>query len=406
MTYVPKITFPDFIIDAFGRLRVSEVFTQMDIKQLESALPLLIDNVGTGSVSTSLPETTITAAAGQYQIARTKTRGVYQSGKSQQIYMTTRSFNTTVGDVRYGYFSTASVVPYDSYDGIMLRSSAGTIYAETHRSGVVTSSVARANWADPLDGTGYSGINYDFDKNTILEIDFEWLGYGRVKFSLVHQGGKVPFHAVDFTNGSSYLSSTGDWVVIDSAFTGPYMSSPNQPLCWEVRNGESLVFTCAAVGSEGAINQLGKSTAINTGITAISMALTGAKYVLLAVRKKKDFNLATIEFTGISLLSASNDDLLWELHYNPTYTETATYTLVTNSALAYAVGNGARQVLTDGYIIASGYAKTGTASTSAIDTLIKLGESIAGVSDEIALVIKPLTSNASAAAAINFKEIL
>src|SRR5210317_2106530 len=80
-------------IDAFGRARVSQVNTLIDIKQLYDSQPLFIDiveNAGGLATHSTVNATTdlTTTSNGDYVIAQTKQRFNYQSGKSQQIFMT------------------------------------------------------------------------------------------------------------------------------------------------------------------------------------------------------------------------------------------------------------------------------------------------------------------------------
>ena len=74
-------------IDAFGRARVSQLTTQLDLKQLHDSLPFFYDivEIGTGAATHSEPEARTrmtTAAASDVVIMQTKQRSNYQSGRS------------------------------------------------------------------------------------------------------------------------------------------------------------------------------------------------------------------------------------------------------------------------------------------------------------------------------------
>ena len=82
-------------VDAFGRLRVSEVTSSLDIKQLHDKEPLFIDELTNGTGSSSWEKASInmsTSASGDYVIRQTFQRGYYQNGKSQLILLTFDNF--------------------------------------------------------------------------------------------------------------------------------------------------------------------------------------------------------------------------------------------------------------------------------------------------------------------------
>ena len=101
MSYVPHSTieFGDsFNIDAFGRLRVSELTTQFDGKQLHDALPLFYDveEIATGNAAhskTNAESTLTTAASADAVICQTKQRFNYMTGKSALGMQTFRNFD-------------------------------------------------------------------------------------------------------------------------------------------------------------------------------------------------------------------------------------------------------------------------------------------------------------------------
>ena len=180
-------------IDANGRLRVSQLTSQYDGKQLYDKLPLFVDEeiIGLGRADHNLTfakTEIVTPTNGDDVILQTKQRFNYQSGKSQLILFTFENFGGSAA-----FSDNLSVV--------------------TTRSGTETSRVIRADWDDPLDGSGVSGVTHDFRDNTIFAIDYEWSGVGRVRYYIKKNGVFILFHSVDFTNE-----------------TDVYMASPNQPL--------------------------------------------------------------------------------------------------------------------------------------------------------------------------------
>ena len=168
-------------IDAFGRLRVSQVNTQFDAKQIHDNLPLFIDEetIGTGSAthSTTLAQSTLTTSAtSDAVILQTKQRFNYQSGKSQLLFWTFNNFNNQTNITkRCGYFSSNTTTPFNStLDGFFIQSNGSTLSLQVYRSGTNVASVNRSSWNDPLNGSGDSGVSHDFDDNTILACSFEY----------------------------------------------------------------------------------------------------------------------------------------------------------------------------------------------------------------------------------------
>ena len=388
-------------VDAFGRARVSQVTTQYDSKQLYDKLPLFVDEVTSGTAtathSTTLAQTALATSAGSdYVVMQTKQRFNYQSGKSQLIFWTFNSMGNQAGVTkRVGYFSSSTVAPYTAdLDGIFLQSNGTDLSVNIYRTGTATASVNRSSWDDPLDGTGASGVTHDFDNNTILAVDFEWLGVGRVRFYIIKNGAFIPFHYEDFTDTTSV-----------------YMSSPNKPLRWELRQNDvttgSLNFVCSSVNSEGSINQIGKLFSDNLGTAFVNAGSTATKYAVLGIRLNS-VNIGTlVDVLTLSLLSATNDNVLWEVWLNPTVAGTFTYSSVTNSGVQIAKGatNGSNTV-TSGTLLDSGYLVSSSSVRLSIENAIRLGMSIAGTLDEIVLTANPLSTNLDIYGAITWRELI
>ena len=158
MSFLNTIRYDDTpSLDAFGRLRVSEVTTQIDLKQIDSNLPLFIDHVLNGNASaphTVLDASTIltTTTNGDYAIAQTKQRFSYQTGKSQQIFMTFANFEPESGATkRIGYFSSSAVAPYTaSQDGLFMESSSNAVSINIYKTGSQIEKTTQSNWnVDP-----------------------------------------------------------------------------------------------------------------------------------------------------------------------------------------------------------------------------------------------------------------
>jgi hypothetical protein len=390
-------------IDAFGRWRVSELTTLIDVKQIFDKQPLLVDEetIGSGSAlhSTSLSQTALSVVgSGDAVVMQTFNRFNYQTGKSQLTIMTFNAFgNETNVTKRVGYFSSSTSTPFTgSLDGLFLESDGTNLSVNAFRTGTEVASVNRSSWDDPLDGTGASGVTHDFDNNTILAFDFEWLGFGRVRWFVVKNGTFIKFHEFDFT----------DTVNV-------YMSSPNQPLRWEVRGdgvgGGGFNYVCSTVNTEGSINKIGKVLSANSDNNDLQLTTAGTLYAAVGIRLKSTNLDAAVDLIEFDYLAETNDRALWELRLNPTVTGTFSYTGITNSSVEVSVGNqtaGTAPTVTGGTILASGYVEQNGGRRIQIDSAIKLGAAIDGTPDEIVLCVKPIDQGLDAYASFNWRELV
>ena len=389
-------------IDAFGRARVSQVTTQYDSKQLHDNLPLFVDEELLGTATsvhdTDEANTTLsTLAITDFAIAQTKQRFNYQSGKSQLIFMTATNFEVQTDVVkRMGYFSTLTTTPFEGKtDGLFFMSD-GEISINIYKTGTLIEKTIQSAWnLDKLDGTGESGINVDWSKNIIFCIDFEWLGIGRVRWGVVVDGLFVYFHE------SLHANVT----------TGVYMSSPNQPLRWEIRqNGATagtFKFICASVNSEGSLNKLGKILSSNIGTSKINANSTSSKYAIIGMQLQASKVDTLVDVLTFSAMSTTNDNFLWELWWNPAVTGTFTYTAITSSAIAIAKGaTGGGNTVSGGSLIDSGYGSKQTSIRESIETALRLGMEIDGTLDSIVLSVQPLSSGLDIYGSITWRELV
>lgn len=392
----PVITYPDGIIDSFSRMRVSQLTSQLDIKQLHDKLPLFIDEATNGTATSTHASASYVQmavnASGDYVVRQTYQRGNYQSGKSHQVLITISSFqNQENVTKRTGYYS-QTLVNTSTTDGIVIESANSTYTLYTYLSGTATNTVSRSSWDDPLDGTGKSGVNIDFEQKQILMLDFEWLGVGSVRFFVVNDGKPVLFHQMNNAN----------------AGTTPYMKSPNQPLRWEILqsgagSGE-FNHICATVGSEGSRNQLGVIRGISNGVTALTTLTQGVTYCLQAIRLKSTTLDTLVDVIRYSGLSVNNVALEFKLLYQPTIAGSPTWNSLTDSNLEYVIGTETNTV-TGGYQIGESIYTTARGdSAGQLENALRLGSDISNNPTVIAFCVTPFANNAQAVGSIGFRE--
>jgi hypothetical protein len=239
----------------------------------------------------------------------------YTPGKSQLIVM---SFNGTgiqtsvTKEIGYG----------DNDNGVFLQL-VDTEYPKfiIRQDGSTTESVAQDNpWnLDPMDGTGASGVNLDWDKVQLLVIDLQWLGVGRVRVGFDIDGVIVWAHEFKHAN----------------SFTTTYMQTASLPVRWKMWNSASergqMVAYCATVLSEGSADEPHAYTfAANSTTAGVASAATAK--AILSIRPGGTFNglvnRARIvpEYIEAVLSSSGSSMVLCSLVYDATFTTTPTWT--------------------------------------------------------------------------------
>ena len=384
--------------DAFGRQRVSQVTTLLDVKHPNSKNPALVDEELNGT-ATSVHSTTnasvnmTTAADADYVIRQTFQRAPYFAGKGQQAFLTFCNFvNETNVTKRIGLFQSATTGTFSTnIDGIFIESDGSDYYCCIYKGGTQTARIARADWTDPMDGSGPSGITIDFTKSLILQIDYEWLGVGSVRFCVVIDG--VMYEIARYNHSNAGVST--------------YMTHSNQPIRYEIRQaGEgsgSLEMVCSTIGTEG-VNQIGEDGTVNQGVIHTDADSTTNTYALCGIRLDTAKPNIHLHISGISILSTTNDNFLWSIIRNPSVA--GTFTFASNNGVQTAVAAGNTNIVTGGTVLASGYGAANSEITFAHDTALHLGISIDGTPDEFILCVRATGVNSDLIGAVNwFEEI-
>lgn len=403
MTYVPlqeiNVKASDSpSIDGFGRWRVSNPETEFDSKQIFDNQPLFWDDqeeTGSGTTSTHSADTASTTMGVALNTAGKRTRQTfmhfnYQPGKSQLIFCT-----FVMDESGGGTGITRSVGQFNDNNGLFLRDNAGT-YQFVRRTFVtgsaVDNTVSQSSWnLDQMDGTGDSGVTLDFTKTQILIIDYEWLGVGRARMGFVVDG--MVIYAHEFLNAN----------VLDVV----YMSTPNLPLRYQIENdgtgaASTLEHICSSVISEGGTQNLGILRHRDSG--SVSGLGVGTTYAVLGIRLKSTAIDAKVLLENLSMISTTtNDQLHWELKFNPTVTGVFTYSDEANSTVQTALGSGSNTV-TGGVEIDGGYLSTSLPVTNTVPNALRLGSMIDGTVDEIVLCARPITNNITVQASLTWRE--
>lgn len=272
--------FPEEMKDAFSRLRVSSVIGIIDNKNVLTSnqdqfeeLTALGGSIVYSQTSSSV-DLSVGTTSGAYAIRQSKKRAPYVPGKSHLITMTGVIGPSKPGVVsRIGYF--------DDNDGLFFQMS------ETGLALVVRSSVSgspvdevfpQSSWNyDKVDGSGASGMVLDPTKCQIFEIDFQWLGVGRVRFSVFNEDEIVVLHEDFHANVEAV----------------PYMKTPTLPVRYEIRNtaesasSSSIKEICSSVMSEGGYGLPGRTFSAQS----VAYRNVGTTFTpVFAVRLTSSFN--------------------------------------------------------------------------------------------------------------------
>ena len=391
---LPITTSDGPMLDAFGRIRMSQPSTLFDIKQLYDKQPLLYDEVitnnstnATSTHSTTDAATTMHVENNDTIIRQSKMRYNYQPGKSQLVLLT--------GVLGSGVASTVKRIGlFDTNNGLFFELDGSTLSIVVRKNGSDTK-VSQSSWnVDKLDGTGASGVTLDLSKAQIFVIDFEWLGVGRVRFGFNIDGVTYICHVANHAN----------------SVTSVYMSTPNLPIRYEISSTggtADLDHICTSVISEGGFEPKGILRSHSTGSTHIDADAIGTSYAILGIKLKSTHLDATVIPLNVSVVSETNDDFRWGIAMNPVVSGVFTYSDITNSSCQVATGATANVIGDQGIVFTQGFASIEALSVvSEINNAIHIGSSITGSPDELVLFVTPLSANADIQAALNWREVL
>ena len=380
--------------DAFGKLRVTNPYTLLDIKfpseitatseyKKNNMLICTKSNGATATFSSSkCVMTTLTSS--EYYITQSRKYCIYQPGKSLLFLASgiiDYSNNTGTYTARIGYF--------DDNNGLFFENSSGSLNVVI-RNTISDTSIEQTDWnIDKFDGTGISGLTIDFEKAQLFVIDFEWLSVGLIRFGF-YLFGRI-YYCHQITNINS--------------LTEPYMLTPNLPIRHEIRltSGQvSLTQICSSVISEGGYNPIGRPFSVNNGVSSISTSDTNPT-PLLALRgnstaassSNNRYNHQNIVPSNIQIFDSSNNKNVFYqiLLYLAPSTQTATWQSVNNNSIAqYALGSsitisgGTPIVVDSGYVVGKGDVIFSNLS-QIFTNLIQITSNIDNVSDVLVIAV-------------------
>jgi hypothetical protein len=377
-------------LDAFGRLRTAAVTNLLDIKHVYDKNPLQVNEVTAGTATSVFNQEYArvrmsTSSNNDLVIRQTKTHPIYQPGKSQLFEGSFSNFQLQTNVIkRVGCFTSTTASTYNSvFDGFFLESNglSNTISFQIWRSGTTIFSSSTTTW----DTNEFEPTNLDWSNAQLMTVDYQWLGVGRLRFGLALSGQTFYFTEHNCSNNESLV----------------YMSSPNQPIRYEIRQvgvgSGSFDMICSQTSTEGALNGLYSTVGVIHSSTA-TLSTSGTKYPYIGYRLKQLYKGVTSQYSSLSILNTSNDNYLMTIEYNPTLSATPTWTDIPNSPFQYSLGVGATTITSSGHIMSSLIGEAGTSALTTIkvdDNQIRVGSNVNGTLDEMWVCITPLGANAT-----------
>lgn len=289
-----NVSFNPTNLDAFGRLRISDMNTLLDVTHTNDKNELVIaEKVNGTATSTHDPNASHVLMTvnnnGDYVIRQSRKYCVYQPGKSLLVELTGVLITSITPNVvsRMGYF--------DSDDGIFLEYNSGTINIVKRSSASgspVETRIDQSNWnLNTLLVDSSSSYILNPTKCQIFLIDFQWLGVGRVRCGFVHEGKIVYVHQF----------------VHDNITTQVYMKTANLPVRYEISSnggGATMCQICSTVVSEGGYSPVNLSFSVGTG--TLTKSVGGTEYPLIGIRLKSG-KRTNILPGDVSVTTSSND---------------------------------------------------------------------------------------------------
>jgi hypothetical protein len=372
-------------VDAFQRLRVSQVTTLFDSKFLHDTGSINWYSQTTGNATASYWTSSIllfASGSNTSVIRQSRRRFNYQSGKSQLIIFTGNFVSTDSNTIkRMGHFDQSNgayFVYSGSQFGVGLRNSGQDTF------------ISQSSWnLDTYNGLGPSGNTLNITASQIYFVDFEWLGVGRIRYG-IYQGG-VPTYVHQITNINAL------------PYNNPvYKATPNNPVRYELINSgsstSSMVQICSTVISEGGIDLTGPTYAVDTLNTVVNV-YSGSEVSVLSLQYQPNLYYETVIPKHLAVQCNNAASLLkWALLLNPTISGAPlTYSAVPNSVLQYATGSPTNVITNEGTKIASGILNTYTTDLPFFyDPSVSLGANIAGTTDTLVLAVGNYSTVAAA----------
>jgi hypothetical protein len=403
------ITSGGALIDAFGRMRISQPYTLFDsTNRYEKNDKFSEANTGNSVITYSAAESSISLTVGNTSgdsvTRETKRVFTYQPGKSLLVLNT---FSMAESDENL----TQRVGYYGANNGVYLESSNNEIYMVLRSSSsgsLLETRVPQSQWnIDKFDGTDdeYStgtvafSTGLDITKSNIFWNQIEWLGVGDVTCGFVGDGKLIPAHTFKHPNRASDTT---------------YMTTATLPIRYEIFTTGNTVGTtstmkqiCSTVLSEGGYEKLSKmKVARNTSAKNVSTTFVPLVTIKLKSNRLdsviliKEFNILGITSSGSANFEAIlvKNATLANTSYN-----TSTFTNVDFDVSATTISGG--EIFKNEYTSSTQQSRVPLNVDEGYNFELQLGRTLGNVSDTITLAVRTLSGNHTAIGSLGFYDL-
>jgi hypothetical protein len=406
LTDVQPVSIDKNSFDAGGALPVANKTTLGAYLMDSSNIVTQLSREGTGSQTYSNGISTMSVTAGQYAVCQSKQIHPYLTGKAQECEITCTKFDLETNVVKkIGLFTSDRVSPYNTnYDGFYFEADGvNNVYNLVIANGNtgIEAKIPSSSW----DNSNITPFSSGFF--TIFKIDFLYLGGSQIRFWVYGDNG---FELLHTYRHAGYKAGT-------------VVKSPNLPVRWEIRSttgSSSLGQICATVTTGGSLNKVGRQLSPPISTNQVNANTIGTTYLLKAIRLSNTTGLnKTIIDSLITALSSTGDDIWIDVRFNPTIAGAAlTFNDVldengTATGLQYAnadtSNNPSQNTVTGGTVIYGDFISASSRSMSSftnVDLVRKVGFTLDGTCDILALCATPLITGTNADLHGNFTVLI
>jgi hypothetical protein len=403
------VTASGALVDAFGRLRISQPFTLFDsVNRYEKNDKFSELTANNGSVTYNAFESAVnlvvTNVSGDSVIRESKRVFTYQPGKSLLVMNTfaMAEANTNLTQ-RVGYFG--------ANNGIFLESSNNEVYLvlrSQSTGSVVDTKIPQSEWnVDKFDGTDdeYStgttafASGLDITKANILWIEIEWLGVGDVTCGFVGGGKLIPAHTFKHPNQNSTT----------------YMTTGTLPIRYEISTSgvvtavtSTLKQICSTVISEGGYEAGAPAFSAGRELNDLrDLTNVGTYYPVVSIRLAPNRLDSVIVPVNADLIGITNNaSYRYKLILNGTIPDGSWITHSSNNVQYNISANS----ISGGTILNSGYLSTGVKGGtldigSRNEFSLQLGRTVGGTSDTLTLAVSTNVAGADVAGLFEWIEL-
>lgn len=343
---------------AFGDIRVSEKTTLIQSLFHYPIIHPQLYNVELSNGGTITPENSmLTFATGTNPngsvVLSTKRSVKYMPGVGIE-WISACIFGTPYAN------STQFIGAGDASDGLFIGYN-GTTFGILRRAGGSETFISQSNFNnDKLDGTrstnNYSGMNLNPLKGNVYRIQYQWLGFGALRFFVESSETSdfVLFHTIHYANQNII----------------PTMQNPSQGLRWEVKNNGNVnnIEIKSGSGSCSIEGKVVKGGPPYFATTALAKSIeSGEKGYFFSIKNKtvfhSKFNKISAFIRNMNFINDDNGSAIIYVYLNPTLTG-ASFTPIDSSYSVIDVDTSATIVANGILMAAFGVSKNSGVSES------------------------------------------